>query len=37
VIHRDLKPSNLLVTEQDGTPIPSQTYLKFPLHRPSDR
>jgi serine/threonine protein kinase len=22
VIHRDLKPSNVLVTEQDGTPIP---------------
>jgi serine/threonine protein kinase/tetratricopeptide (TPR) repeat protein len=22
VIHRDLKPSNILVTEQDGTPVP---------------
>jgi serine/threonine protein kinase/tetratricopeptide (TPR) repeat protein len=35
VIHRDLKPSNVLVTEQDGTPIPK--VIDFGIAKATDK
>src|SRR6476646_3000587 len=35
VIHRDLKPSNVLVTEQDGTPVPK--VIDFGLAKATDK
>jgi serine/threonine protein kinase/tetratricopeptide (TPR) repeat protein len=35
VIHRDLKPSNVLVSEQDGTPIP--TVIDFGIAKATDK
>src|SRR5450432_3283539 len=35
VIHRDLKPSNVLVTEQDGTPVPK--VIDFGIAKATDK
>jgi non-specific serine/threonine protein kinase/serine/threonine-protein kinase len=35
VIHRDLKPSNVLVTEQDGTPVPK--VINFGIAKATDK
>jgi eukaryotic-like serine/threonine-protein kinase len=35
VIHRDLKPSNVLVTEQDGTPVPK--IIDFGIAKATDK
>jgi serine/threonine protein kinase len=35
VIHRDLKPSNVLVTEQDGEPVPK--VIDFGIAKATDK
>ena len=35
VVHRDLKPSNILVTEQDGTPVPK--VIDFGIAKATDK
>src|ERR1019366_9738274 len=35
VIHRDLKPSNVLVTEQDGAPVPK--VIDFGIAKATDK